>query len=204
MATKKTGSTVTPRTVEQLIEEERWVDARRAIEFLLRDCPGDHWLLTRLSTNYYEIGDYEKALELANQALAITPDCPLALWDRAGALDMLGREAEALEVYTNLLLRAGEAVASNTENDFGEGPEWTLGLLADCIFRVACILEESGKGDKAVHLFSSYLKFVDLGAPSIYSREEAAAMLQTLIPKKDRRASLKKAVEAVTKELILG
>jgi len=191
MASKKNGLTPSPKRVEELIEEGRWVDARRTIEVLLRDRPDDHWLLTRLSTTYYEMGDYEKALELADHALTIAPTCPLALWDRAGALDMLGREKDAFQVYTGLLSRGLESIATD---ECGEGEEWAAGLMADCLYRAGCVVEDLGGGVKAASFYHSYLRLLDLGVPSIYDREEAAARLRALMPKKDRRAQLREAL----------
>ena len=43
--------------IETLIEQEKWTDARQAIQEELKAAPDNHWLLTRLSTTYYEQGD---------------------------------------------------------------------------------------------------------------------------------------------------
>jgi tetratricopeptide (TPR) repeat protein len=192
MKSRKATTTVTPRLVERLIETERWVDARHAIEELLKRRPSDHWLITRLSTTYYEMGDYAKALGLADQALELVPDCPLAMWDKAGALDMLGRGKEALAILVSLLKMIVEAIELNQADDFGEGGAWTLGLVADCAFRIGLILEDLGlKGEEVVFLFQCFLKLVDLGAESIYERDEAVAKLQSLRSKKAKNADVK-------------
>jgi tetratricopeptide (TPR) repeat protein len=196
MTAKKNGTAPTAELVEKLIEEGRWVDARRAIDALLRDRPDDHWLLTRLSTTYYEMGDYEKALKLADRALKIAPGCPLALWDRASALDMLGREEEALRVYKMLLSRGQLAIA---EDECGEGEEWAASLMADCLYRAGCILKDLGRKFEAAKHYRAYLHMLDLGVRSIYDREEAAAKLRALIPKKDRRVELNEVLNAVEK-----
>jgi len=202
MAAKKNGTAPTPELVEELIEEGRWVDARRTIEVLLPAHPDDHWLLTRLSTTYYEMGDYDKALEFAEQALKIAPNCPLALWDRAGALDMLGREEEALRAYAVLLGRGLESIA---EDECGEGEEWATGLIADCIYRAGCVLEDLGNKAKAAQFYHRFLCILDLGVRSIYDREEAAAKLRALTSKRARRAGLEKVLKEVqNEELVPG
>jgi hypothetical protein len=168
--------------VESLIEQEKWSAARRAIEEELRDHPDDHWLLTRLSTTYYEEGDYEAALRWAEKAKEIAPDCPLVLWDYAGALDMLGRERDALKVYRSLVERGVDAVA---EDGCGEGVEWAKGLLADCVFRAGCCLEDLGDNRGASRLYRTYLALVDLGVESIYPRAEAVTRLRAVAEVED-------------------
>jgi tetratricopeptide (TPR) repeat protein len=209
MAARKQGTAEKAKQVEELIEEGRWVDARRLIEAMLRDRPDDHWLLARLATTFYEMGDYEKALDLADRAVEIAPNCPLVLWDRAGALDMLGREREALPIYAGLVRRGLEVLmrdhglASIAEDECFEGEEWMISLMTDCVYRIACVMEDLGAGKKAAPLYRAFLRMMDLGAPSIYTREEAAARLQKLTPKKARRAELRQALEAA-QQLVEG
>ena len=78
--------------IETLIGKGDWKSARRAIEKQLDREPDDHWLWSRLSAVKYEQRDYEGALAAAEKALEMVPDCPLALWSYANALDMLGRQ----------------------------------------------------------------------------------------------------------------
>ena len=61
--------------------------------------PRHHWVLTRISSEYYEQGKYALALKYAEKAFAEVPSCPLVLWDLAGALQALGRHNEALDLY---------------------------------------------------------------------------------------------------------
>jgi tetratricopeptide (TPR) repeat protein len=182
--------------IEALIEQEKWVDARRVIQEELQTDPDNHWLLTRLSTTYYELGDYEEALRWVQKAREIAPNCPLVLWDYAGTLDMLGREREALGIYHSLLQRGARAVA---EDECGEGLEWALGLLTDCVYRAGGCYEDLKDHRKAADLYRSYLNLVDLGAPSIYPREEAVARLRKLTRR--RTSQIEKTLEQVGREL---
>ncbi len=199
MAVKNGRLVPSPELVEKLIQEERWVDARRVIEELLNKDHEDHWLLARLSTTYYEMGDYEKALELADKALQIAPDCPLALWDRAGALDMLCREREALDVYENLLSRGLESIA---EEECGEGEEWAAGLMADCVFRIATIAQDIGDKERAVRIYHNFLGMLDSGAQGIYSLEEAIERIRALTPKAKRLDKLRKRLKTETSQTL--
>jgi tetratricopeptide (TPR) repeat protein len=82
--------------IEKLIAAEDWDAARAEINRRLEDAPDSHWLITRLALTYYEQYDYSRALELSEMAMELAPDCPLDLWDYAGALDMLNRPKDAL------------------------------------------------------------------------------------------------------------
>jgi len=67
--------------------------------------PHHHWLLTRLSSVYYEQRRYVLALKYAEKAFAEAPSCPLVLWDYAGVLQMLGRHDESLDLYARIVTR---------------------------------------------------------------------------------------------------
>ena len=54
------------------------------------------------------------------------PNCPLALWDYAGALEMLDQTEEALSMYRRLVRRGVSAIAHGT---CGEGLAWGRGLM---------------------------------------------------------------------------
>lgn len=128
------------KEIEKLIADEKWKDVRKLIRAALRKEPGDHWLLTRLGTTYYEVFDYEKALFYSKQALELAPNCPLVLWDYASDLDMLGRTKEAIAIYKKLVKRGVEGIAYG---ECGEGLAWARGLVADCLYRLAKCYDEN-------------------------------------------------------------
>jgi tetratricopeptide (TPR) repeat protein len=183
--------------IETLIEQQNWDEARRAIREELRADPDNHWLLTRLSTTFYEQGDYEEALRWVEKARQVMPDCPLVLWDYAGTLDMLGREREAIAIYRSLLQRGAEAIAAD---ECGEGAEWAAGLLTDCVYRAGRCFEDLKDRPKAAELYGMYLSLVDMGAPSIYSREEAVDRLRKL--PRQRKDNIARTLERVGRELV--
>ena len=166
--------------VETLIEKEKWAEAREAINRELKDDPNNHWLLTRLSTTYYEEGKYIEALEAAVAAKAIKPNCPLVLWDNAGALDMLGREREALKIYRKLI---GMGIDKIAKEECGEGKEWATGLVTDCIYRAGCCYADLGKRDLAVKVIAHCLALLDVGAQGIYTHDEVLAKFRKLVRK---------------------
>ena len=45
-------------------------------------------------------------------AFAQVPSCPLVLWDYAGALQMIGRHIEALDLYARIVTLGVDGIAS--------------------------------------------------------------------------------------------
>ena len=178
--------------IEQLIEAERWVDARKACLAWLERSPEDHWLMARVALTHYEQGDYEAALAWADKAQALAPDCPLVLWERAGALDMLEREAEALATYRGLLERGSERVGGEV---CGEGVAWAHGLLADCAYRAGCCLLDLGDKEKGRAMLRHALEMAVLGAEGIYTPDDIVEQLARVHPGR-RRAALDAAIGA--------
>src|SRR5262245_26979566 len=129
------------RQIEARIERGDWAGARTLIRSELRRRPTNHWLLTRLSLTYYEQYQYRRALGLSAQALKITPRCPLALWDHAGSLDMLGDKRRAITIYQRLVRRGAETIATG---ECGEGLARARGLVADCLYRLGQCYENVG------------------------------------------------------------
>lgn len=165
--------------INHLFDEERWEAARRILLRELHKTPADHWLLTRLSTTYYEERQYEKAVEVARQAYGLAPDCPLVLWDLAGALAASGEVCEAIRLYYRILRRPPYLLAFG---EHGEGREWAEALVTDCWYRLALCMEALGDKVLAASYLRTFLERLDFGAGSIYGRADAARQLKKLHP----------------------
>ena len=122
------------KKINRLFSQEAWTKAQDMLLAALAKKPEDHWLLTRLSTTYYEQKKYAKALQIVRQAQRVAPNCPLVLWDLAGTLEMLEKDQEAIKVYRQLFERGAKALG---EDECGEGAAWANSLLTDCLFRLA-------------------------------------------------------------------
>jgi tetratricopeptide (TPR) repeat protein len=121
--------------------------------------PNHHWLLTRLSSVLYERRRYASAVKYAEKAFAQMPTCPLVLWDYAGALQMLGRHEEALDLYARIVTRGVHRIATG---DCGEGRAWARGLVADAHYRASISL--AAIGNKLASL-SAFEHCLDLRGP---------------------------------------
>jgi tetratricopeptide (TPR) repeat protein len=186
--------------IETLIQKEKWEQAETAIEKQLCKEPEDHWLWSRLSGVKYEKRDYQGALAAAEKALEIVPDCPLALWSKAGALEVRGKVDEAMMLYLQLARRGLEELKNPDQDadECWEGPDWTSALMADCVFRLAGGMAKTGKRDKAVETYRHFLGLGDLGIQGIYSHADALEMLNKLVrSKKARREAVVKMMELI-------
>src|SRR5262245_53861348 len=106
--------------INTLFEQEAWEEARRLLENKQAQDPESHWVLTQLGVTYYEERQYEEAKRLFEKSLKIVADCPLTLWNLAGALDALGKHSAAKRIYTWLLA----CKKSPEEDPCWESEEW--------------------------------------------------------------------------------
>lgn len=136
--------------------------------------------MTRLALTYYEQYDYARALEVSERAMEFAPDCPLVLWDYAGALDMLKRPKDALTVFRRLIDRGIDSIAFD---ECGEGLAWARGLIADCHYRCAHCYLKLGNPTDAIDQFEMHLALRGPGCRSIYPiadvRKELAMARET-------------------------
>lgn len=135
----------------------------------LRREPHHHWVLTRLSSLFYERRRYSIARKYAEKAFAQVPTCPLVLWDYAGALQMLGRHGEALDLYARIVRRGVHRLATG---ECGEGRGWARGLIADSHYRASISLNALGNKEASLSAFEQCLDQRGPGCYSIYRREE--------------------------------
>jgi len=163
--------------IEAAIEREDWLKARRLIREGLRRKPGDHWFLTRLALTYYEQRQYRRALHYDVKALNVEPYCPLAVWGYAGALDMLERRKEALQVFRWLISWGEDRLAYG---QCGEGIQRARSLIADCFCRIAKIYERTGQRKKAITAYRAHLSRRNTATRSIYSLKAVRNSLKTL------------------------
>lgn len=151
--------------IELAIKYEKWQKARNLITAALIKKPDSHWLLTRLSTTYYEEKKYKKALTYVKRAYRLAPKCPLVLWDLAGTKEMLGNKNEAIKIWKSLLKRGERNIAYG---ECGERLNWTRSLLNDCRYRLGLVYYELGHIPLSNKYIEEYIRIKRQGIFSIY------------------------------------
>jgi tetratricopeptide (TPR) repeat protein len=164
------------KKIYRLFEREEWRAARRLLERDLKQDPTNHWLLTQLGVTFYEQRRYREALKLFQESRAIVPDCPLTLWNLAGALDALGRHRAAIRILTWLL----ESKTSAEDDPCWESQEWTDALKADCVFSLGVAFERLGKKRKAEQCYRQFLDLLLSGIEATYSSEDVLRRIKGL------------------------
>jgi Flp pilus assembly protein TadD len=91
---------------EAYMSADRTDDARSALIAGVTRSPKDPVLLNNLGMVYFMQGDYESALAYFDRAVAVVPSEPTYTSNKAAALGMLGRVADAAELYRKHLRKA--------------------------------------------------------------------------------------------------
>jgi tetratricopeptide (TPR) repeat protein len=162
--------------IESLLEQEDWENAQKAIQRELIHHPEDHWLHTQLGVSLYEQGRYEESLQPLLGSLDIVPDCPLTLWNLAGALDAIGKPLDAVPIYS-WLLKSKKTPADDT---CWESEEWTSALKTDCVYRVGACFEKLKKWPSAENCFRQYINLLLAGMQGTYSLDDAAGHIRRI------------------------
>jgi tetratricopeptide (TPR) repeat protein len=171
--------------INDLFDREDWHGAIGVISAGLDREPKKgwmrHWWLTRLSTAYYELRDYTKALELARAAYRIAPNCPLVLWDLAGVYEASGDSRKAVATYSRLLKMGVRKIATD---ECGEGIDWAKAIIGDVHYRLGLLNRDMGKLGNAIVELSDYIRLRT--DESLYSASRAKAVIRELVKRVDR------------------
>lgn len=162
--------------INELFAQENWQEAQLLLMARRKREPRNHWVLTQLAVTYYEQTEYLAALELLLESYKIVPDCPLTLWNYAGAQEALGKASEALSIYTWLL----RSTKTAEDDSCWESPEWTATLKADCVYRIGGCFERLKKTEKARNCYEQYIQLLGIGIQGLYSFDDARARLASL------------------------
>lgn len=170
-------------TLETLLDQERWSQARELIEIQLQSQPDNHWLLTQLASTYYEERQYRKSLSILKKSLSIVDDCPLTLWHFAGALSALGKHADAIACYKALI----QSKVTAEDDPCWESEEWSRSLKADCLYRLGECYHKTKKYSLADRCLRRYIDLRLLGVEGIYSIDDAAQQIRKINGKSKQR-----------------
>ena len=162
--------------VAVLFRQGKWSNARKLLEGKREEEPTNHWVLTQLGVTFYEERRYQEALQLFLASLEIVPDCPLTLWNVAGALDSLDRHGEAVPIYTWLL----KTKTSPDKDPCWESKKWADALKTDCVYRLGLCFEHLGKREKAEHCYLQYVSLLATGSEGMYPVNDVLSRIRRL------------------------
>jgi tetratricopeptide (TPR) repeat protein len=172
------------KVINQLFKEQKWCEARNLLFKWAKQTKNNHWELTRIASTYAEEKDYVQALKYAAQALIITPDCPLTLWDNAGILYMLHRNKEAARLYKHLIRLGVEHAAHGT---CGQGVRWARMTINDSRYHLGLVYARTGQFRLAAKYIKQYIKNRDRNTHSIYKIREVKKDLEDVLKGRDPR-----------------
>lgn len=84
------------RAISRLVKEERWTEAKSALEAFLQREPDSVFGLTSLGACYDQLGQFDRAVELFTQVVELTGGAPDALWSLALSQANAGQLEEAI------------------------------------------------------------------------------------------------------------
>jgi len=163
--------------VNDYIMNEDWDKAKEILEKELKKSPEDHWIITQLSEVFYEMRNYDKALELSTKAIELAPDCPLVMNDNALHLYMLEKDSEAIVIWNKMLKKGVEKIAYG---ECGEGLRNAKSMLNDVRMRIGLSYFETGQKEKALFYFKEHLNNRQRGIYSNFTKQEVAKKIKEL------------------------
>jgi len=148
------------------------------IETLLEsDKKRSFWYYSRLSSCYYELQDYQKALEYAGIAYKKQAKSPIVLWDYANVLIVTKKERKAIR----LLLKLQQLPDDFTVFKF-ETPQikWMQSLKNDANFLLGRAFFIVRDDHLAKEYFTKYLLARKRGLKTIYTKKQVLVYLQKI------------------------
>ncbi len=155
--------------VNQYFDNEDCQSAITLLKEELAKVPDDHWLNAQLAISYYELKNYQTAIEFSEKAVQLSPNCPLALDYHASILLANGKVEEALHIWNNLLEKDVQGIAFG---ECGEGVRFAKSLLNDVRFSMGDAYVELDDKEKALSYYKSHLANRQKGIFSNIKRSE--------------------------------
>lgn len=119
------------------------------------------------------------ALRWSAAAVKSAPSCPIANWDHAGSLFLLGRDAAA-ERRLRIMLKRGIRGITNAGDSCSQSRGWAKAYLADCHFLLSSVLNSRGKLQGALREARNYVRARESGSRSSYMLEEGRSQVTRL------------------------
>ncbi|PWG81820.1 tetratricopeptide repeat protein [Pararcticibacter amylolyticus] len=156
--------------INSYFQDDEWELARAALEKELKKYPDEYWLKTMLSSVYYELRDYQKALLLSEQALQDNPQDYLVLDNYAVVLSVIpGREKDAIDQLQRIIR---EDINNIAYGEYSEGMRWAKSIVNDSRARLALVNASINERGKALDLLREHLANRQRGIFSNFSKRE--------------------------------
>lgn len=153
----------------------------KAIELLLSiqqmESDKSFWIYSRLSSCYYELKEYDKAVHYGELGYKLNSKSPLVIWDYAGALIMAKKEKKAIK----LLLELQNMVNELAQHDLADPDnKWRQSLKVDANFLIGKAYYTICQDDFAREYLQKYIDQRQRGLKSIYSKKLVSSYLKKL------------------------
>ncbi len=163
--------------VNDFIMKEEWGMAKEILEKELDKNPEDHWIITQLSEVFYEMRNYDKALELSTKAIELAPECPLTMNDHALHLYIHEKDKEAIAIWDKMLKKGVEKIAYA---ECGEGLRNTKSMLNDVRMRMGLSYFETGQKRKSLFYLNQHLNNRQRGLYSNFTKREVEKKIKEI------------------------
>lgn len=164
--------------INSYLDQNRLIDAKKILLEELNTYPNEFWLLTTLSTVFYELRDYNSALEFSERALSIESSDYLVLNNHACILSVIeGKEKEAIELLEKIIFTELDKIAFG---EYGEGIRWAKSLVNDCRVRLALVYLSINDKLKAMKYLDDHLVNRESGVFSNFTKKEIMKIRQSI------------------------
>ena len=164
--------------LNKLFERDKWQEAKILLEKEIDKFPNEYFLLTSLSTVYYNLKSFEDSLSFAERAIELEPNDALVIYDYGCALSALNRNEDAIAQWHRILHMDIEEIAFG---DFGEGLRWAKSIVNDSRYRIANCALEMGDKVKAKEMIAEHLAHRKRGIYSDFTKRQVVEKQDALM-----------------------
>ncbi len=186
--------------IDELFDSGRLEEVKVLLHTELGTDENNHWLLTKLSSVYYESKDYKTALMYSTIANKLMPHCPLVLWDFGAALMMTNNTMNALACYRRIL-QLGYQQLNGRRIDVDpcwEGKSFTVSIITDSLLRIGhCYVDKKNFELASVFLLSFIRQSSKWSKGCLFDLDDGVEVLKTM----PKLANIDDAVAAIVETL---
>lgn len=161
------------------LDQNRLFEAKKILQDELKTYPNEYWLLTTLSNVFYELKDYNSALEFSERALSVESSDYLVINNHACILSVIeGKEEEAIELFEKIIFTELDKMAFGK---YGEGIRWAKSLANDCRVRLALVYLSINEKLRAMKCLDDHLANRERGVFSNFTKKEIMKKKQSIL-----------------------